>query len=331
MSNEVKEARLDAIRQEAARAGKVSAAGVRAAGAPIPQTGERSGYYGLPLLKQPVWTWEIPLYFFVGGVAGVSAVTAFFADMIGSHLSLVRAALWLAVIGGVISPVLLISDLGRPKRFLAMLRVFKWQSPMSIGVWTLAGFTPAVVVAAVVFEFIQTGNHIPFLLILKFLSEGVACLFGAILVTYTGVLLGATVIPVWSENRKLLPPHFAASALGSAAAILELLGFLIPATYILGLVAAAVETLVGILIEIRKREVDRPLRQGKTGRTIRAGGMLSGPVSLAVRIVWGYSSVGRLIAASSFIVGALITRYAWLWAGRVSASDPTYLFQLQRK
>jgi hypothetical protein len=31
-------------------------------------------YYGLPVLKPPVWTWEVPAYFFVGGAAGAAAV-----------------------------------------------------------------------------------------------------------------------------------------------------------------------------------------------------------------------------------------------------------------
>jgi hypothetical protein len=27
-------------------------------------------YYGRPVIKEPVWSWEIPWYFFTGGLAG---------------------------------------------------------------------------------------------------------------------------------------------------------------------------------------------------------------------------------------------------------------------
>ena len=40
--------------------------GVRPPGAPFPEANPQDGYYKIPLLKEPSWTWEIPLYFFVG-------------------------------------------------------------------------------------------------------------------------------------------------------------------------------------------------------------------------------------------------------------------------
>ena len=83
-----------------------------------------TGYYGLPLLKPPVWTWEVPAYFFVGGGAGAAAVIAAAARLSGGRDELARDARWIAAVGGAIAPPLLISDLGRPERFLNMLRVF---------------------------------------------------------------------------------------------------------------------------------------------------------------------------------------------------------------
>src|SRR5215510_16037803 len=101
------------------------------------------GYYDLPLLKPPVWTWEIPAYFFVGGAAGAAAVVASVAKAAGASPTLVRDARWIAAAGGLVSPALLVSDLGRPERFLNMLRVFKVRSPMSVGAWTLVAFSNA--------------------------------------------------------------------------------------------------------------------------------------------------------------------------------------------
>ena len=136
-----REQRLIDIRREAERHGEIKAPGVRPSGAPFPQASLETGYYKIPLLKEPPWTNEIPLYFFVGGAAGAAAVVGAIAHYTGADPELVRHARWIAAAGSVISPPLLITDLGRPERFLAMMRVFKPQSAMSVGVWTVMGFS----------------------------------------------------------------------------------------------------------------------------------------------------------------------------------------------
>src|SRR5215212_6840213 len=93
-------------------------------------------YYGRPIIKEPVWTWEIPWYFFTGGLAGGSAALGFTAGALGNE-RLARRAWANATAGVVVSPALLISDLGRPARFLNMLRMVKLTSPMSVGSWVL--------------------------------------------------------------------------------------------------------------------------------------------------------------------------------------------------
>jgi hypothetical protein len=149
-----REQRLERLREQAASAGLVHAPGVRPTGGPMPSGGQlpganaQSGYYGLPLLKEPVWTWEVPVYFFVGGAAGAASLIAAVARWVARDSALERDARWLSVVGGaVVSPALLIADLGRPARFLYMLRVIKPQSPMSAGVWTLVAFSVASVKA----------------------------------------------------------------------------------------------------------------------------------------------------------------------------------------
>src|SRR5205085_6378068 len=120
----MREQRLLEIRREAELQGEVKSRGIRPTGSPFPLASPETGYYGIPLLKEPSWTWEIPLYFFVGGAAGAAAVIGAIADYTGSNKKIVRDARWIAAAGSVISPALLISDLGRPKRFLNMLWVF---------------------------------------------------------------------------------------------------------------------------------------------------------------------------------------------------------------
>jgi hypothetical protein len=212
-----------------------------------------------------------------------------------------------------------------------MLRVFKLRSVMSVGAWTLSGFSSAVGLAFVCHEIILAGYGNEFLLLLEWVAEVFAALSGLILASYTSVLLGVTAIPVWSENRKLVPAIFLTGAMGSAAAVLELLGFLVPVTQSIGIVASTFEIVLAIIIEARGRYVDRPLREGAVGWLTRAGSLLAGPTSLLLRIFWGHTPGLRYAAASCFIAGALIARFAWIAAGRVSSRDPQALFQIQRR
>lgn len=312
------EDRLDEIREAALQAAP-------AQGSPTPES-----YYGLPVLKAPVWSREVPLYFFLGGISGVSACIGFFAQLFGSDPALVRVCLWIALIGAAICPILLIIDLGRPARFLNMLRVFKLRSTMSMGVWILVAFSNCALLAVLCFELILRGFASPFLYSLLWLGEGSGAITGLLLAGYTGVLIGATAIPVWFENRELLPAHFLTSGLGGSAAILELAGFLIPATQVLGLAASVIETLIGISVEVRRRPVDAPLHYGRSGTALRIAGFVEGPAALLLRAFWGASHTGRYAAAVCFLLGSLLSRYAWVWAGAASANDPQTLFNLQR-
>src|SRR5437764_12265050 len=100
---------------------------------------------------------------------------------------------------------------------------------------------------------------------------------GIVMVIYTGVLLGATAIPVWKKHVSVLPIHFGASALACAASLLELLGHDEPALATLASVAAAFETWTGWRIETRGGIESEPLTHGATGITTRIGGRFPGP------------------------------------------------------
>src|SRR5713101_3282784 len=186
--NLARERRLLELRHEADLRGEVKGDGVRPSGAPFPKASPETGYYGLPLLKQPPWTWEIPLYFFVGGAAGAAAVVGAIADYTGADRKLVRDARWIAAAGSVLSPALLIADLGRPSRFLNMLRVFKPQSPMSVGVWTLVGFSAGASATAFA-QFLgdRYGSSFP-VRVMERAGQAASLAFGLPLSNYTGVL-----------------------------------------------------------------------------------------------------------------------------------------------
>jgi Polysulphide reductase, NrfD len=322
-----REQRLDEIRKAAERQGELKVVGARPAGAPFPQATAENGYYQIPLLKEPPWTWEIPLYFFVGGAAGAAAVIGAIADYTGADRELVQHARWIAAAGSVISPALLVSDLGRPARFLNMLRVFKAQSPMSVGVWTLLGFsTGAAATAFAGFLSDRYGPSLP-LRVLENAGQAASLAFGLPFSNYTGVLIGATAIPVWNRNAGDLPLHFGASGLGAAVGILELLGHRKGrALQALGLGAALFETWEGLRLESRSEAALEPLKRGSSGLVTRAGGALSGPVPLLLRTLSLFgskksSSSLRRWAAASSVAGSLITRIAWIHAGHVSARN----------
>lgn len=312
--------------------GRVEAAGLRPAGSPMPEravaapapvASAATGYYGRPLLKEPTWTWEVPLYFFVGGAAGAAAVVGAAARAVEGDLEreLVRDARWVAALGGAISAPLLISDLGRPERFLNMLRVFKPQSPMSMGAWTLTAFGSSAAAAAFA-ELV--GRRFAPVRVVGDAAGVLAAATGLSMASYTGVLVGATAIPAWNRNVAVLPIHFAASGLAAAVSLLELLGHDHPALNRLGLAAALVETATGALHELDSDPAHRPLKEGSSGALVRAGSVLSGPLPLLLRLLGA-----RRVAAAAAIAGSLITRYGWVAAGRESARDPRIPLQLE--
>ncbi len=318
------ETRLLHLRREAERHGRVEAIGVRPQGAPFPQANPDAGYYGIPLLKPPMWTWEIPLYFFVGGAAGASAVVGAMANWVGRDRQLARHARLVAASGALLSSGLLISDLGRPSRFLNMLRVFKKQSPMSVGAWTLAAFGTASGAAAFA-QFVQDRLDLGPVKVLGNVAEFLSAILGAPFSNYTGVLIGATAIPVWNQSVSTLPLHFGMSGLAAGVSILELLGNSDSrALNWLGLLAAGFESWQGLHIETHENKpAMEPLKHGFNGWITRAGGALSGPAPLVFRLaalITGSRGIRRA-ASYSALAGSLITRYAWIRAGHASAKD----------
>jgi formate-dependent nitrite reductase membrane component NrfD len=185
------------------------------------------GYYDYAVVRRPVWTWEVPAYFWLGGMGAGAFVTASLAQTLGSSDDRSAAAdgFYLAAAALVPCAPLLIGDLGRPERFHHMLRIFKPLSPMNLGAWTLTGFTPLA--------FARAASHAADTgllrgpmralagLVPRRLTELTGCLLGLTLAGYSGVLLGATNVPLWAKS-KLLGGVFMASALSSGSAAVTL-------------------------------------------------------------------------------------------------------------
>jgi len=294
----------------------------------ITQVGtEMQSYYGRPIIKEPVWQPEIPTYFFTGGVAGGCSLLHGFARVAG-YDRLAKTALYVGAAADIASPVLLVSDLGRPERFLNMLRVFKVTSPMSVGSWILFASSGASNTAAAL-ELV--GRLRP----LKWAAELVSFATGAPLATYTGTLLADTAIPVWHEARQELPWLFGASAAASAGAATALFLPTAEAGPSRRLTVAGVAAELGVMeaMEHRLGFVGEVYKQGAAGKLGRASKVLTatGATLLATR---GRRSRGAAVAGSALVLaGELALRWSVFRAGFQSARDPRYTVipQKQRK
>jgi protein NrfD len=192
------------------------------------------------------WSWDIILYFFLGGIAGGSLFLANLLRASGASPTLVPARIGYYIAFPLVNvcAILLVKDLGRPERFWHMLvqseriplPMFKWWAPMSVGSWVLFLFGAASAVSFV-FALLEGGVlrwrrldrvhrwlavlHSPGVLGYIYLL-GVAGL-GLLLAGYTGTLLNNTSAPTWSQDP-LLAPMFMASGVASGGATIFLLG-----------------------------------------------------------------------------------------------------------
>src|SRR5207248_836273 len=161
--------------------------------------------------KRPVWTWEIPTYFFTGGVAGAGAGLAVCSRVRGNE-ELARRAWAIALAANAVSPLLLSSDLGKPLRTANMFRMFKVTSPMSVGSWNLLLSGGATGVSA-------ANAWLGWFPRLSVGTRPAAALLGLPLSTYTAALVANTAVPAWHESRRLLPCVFGSGAALSAGAV----------------------------------------------------------------------------------------------------------------
>ncbi len=281
-------------------------------------------YHGQPVLKEPVWTWEIPTYFFTGGLGGSSAAFAQLARLRGNDV-LARRVWANAAAAAAVSPALLISDLGRPARFLNMLRMFKVTSPMSVGSWLLACSATANSFAALnawTGAFPRAGR----------VARASAALLGLPMSTYTAALIANTAVPAWHEARWHLPFLFASSSAlsaSSAALITTAPEHAAPARR-LALGAAAGEVGFSLLMEHSLGELAKPYTTGRNGKLAWARRALMA-VGAVVLIRHGEHSRRASVGAGiALLTGSAHKRWHVFRAGVRSASNPAYVVGPQR-
>jgi formate-dependent nitrite reductase membrane component NrfD len=308
----------------------------RVRGSMVPEA-EFTSYYGRPILKTPTWkNPDVPLYLWVGGMAGTSSVLAALADATGRPV-LRRGGRLVAACGAAAGTVALVHDLGRPARFLNMLRVLKPTSPLSVGSWILAPFAAAASAAAAS----EVTGIAPGLG--RVAGRGAAAL-GPPLAAYTGVLLADTAVPAWHEAHGELPVLFAASgAAAGAGAQLVVTGLAgaarrerVPLVR-LAVTGAAAELAAAELLERRLERLPGGIvgawRSGRAGRWSRLARLLTGVGGLGALLAGLRGRPGRAAAVASgaaLAAGSLATRFAAFEAGRASAADPEHVIAPQR-
>ncbi len=285
---------------------------------------EFTSYYGRPILKEPTWeALDIAGYFFLGGLAGASSVLAAGAQATGRP-ALARASK-LAAVGGIsVSLAALVHDLGRPGRFLNMLRVLKPTSPMSVGTWILTGYAPLAGAAA-------ASSLTGLLPGLGAAATAGAAVLGPAVASYTAVLVSDTAAPAWHDGYREMPFVFVGSAASAAA------GFGMLAAPVTETGPARRLAVLGVTLELGALEKMKPAlglaaethEQGRSGTLLKTARYLSLAGAVGGAVLGRRSRAAAAVSGALLLAGSACTRFGIFEAGRASVLDPRYVVAQQ--
>ncbi len=287
---------------------------------------EFSSYYGRPVIKQPTWAaLDIAGYLFLGGLAGASSVLAAGAELT-NRPTLATASKTAALVALSGSMVGLVHDLGRPARFVNMLRVFKPSSPMSVGSWILSGYGPPAGIAALTAltgRFTGVGK----------LATITAGLVGPAVAAYTGALIADTAVPTWHAGYRELPFVFIGSAACAAGGVGMIAAPIVEAgpARRAAMLGAVVETVAMKKMERGMGIVAEPLHTGKAGKLMRAAELLTVGGAVVGGVLGRRSRIAAIVGGAASVAGSACTRFGIFHAGVASAKDPKYTVVPQRE
>jgi formate-dependent nitrite reductase membrane component NrfD len=302
---------------------------------PMVPEAEFTSYYGRPVVKAAPWSTDVPAYLFFGGLAAASAVLGAGADL--TRRPQLRRVGRLGALGGItLSFVALVHDLGKPARFVNMLRVAKPTSPMSIGTWILALFGPSAGLAGAAELRHLLPRRLRWLARLLGASGRPAGIAAAAVApgvaTYTAVLLADTATPTWHEAHRELPFVFAGSAASAAGGLGMLaapLGEAAPARR-MALAGAVLELAFELRMESSMGMAAEPLHQGRAGTLMRTSKALTLAGAAATALA-ARSRIAGVAAGAALLTGSALTRFGIFEAGQASARDPKYTVVPQRE
>lgn len=283
-------------------------------------------YYDRPMLKAPHWEWNVVTYLFLGGVMGGLGLIQFLArDDRGDERKLKRQARLTSFALAAANPAILITHLGRPERFLHMMRIVKFKSPMSLGVWGLVGYSGAA------------GANVVFPSGVSSLAQAV---LGAFMSGYTGVLLSATANPLWSSGKRHIPALSVASGAASACALSSLLSALsgnhgvVRKLERLEMAAGAIE--LSVLLDFQRHAGAHgdAMFEGKLGDRLWNRTIVNGTlVPLALNLLGEFVKLPKPIDALRTVIASVLTmtggytlRETLVEGGKVSVKDPRLSF-----
>lgn len=307
---------------------------------------EFTSYYGRNIVKPAPWTHEIADYLWLGGMAGGSALIASGAGFTGRKRLRRRSRISSLVLVG-LGGNALIADLGRPERFLNMMRTAKLTSPMSVGSWILTGFSlttgaatltanlraPEKPFVAARRKLNLTGSKATTTLRwADHLASAASAFFSPPLAAYTAVLLADTATPLWHQSYRELPFLFVSSGTAAASGLAMIsspVDETVPVRQ-LAMIGVACDLTADALLEQRLGEEAQPLHEGKAHRFHTAAKVLNvvGGVGAAVA---GRNRPLNVVAGACLVAGSFCTRYAIYHAGQESAKDPVYTVRPQRR
>ncbi|WP_374928633.1 NrfD/PsrC family molybdoenzyme membrane anchor subunit [Kytococcus sedentarius] len=321
---------------------------------PVVPDPEFTSYYGHSVVKPVPWKHEISIYLFTGGVAGGSGLLAAGAHAAGLP-GLRRNARLTAIVAAGVSGVALIADLGRPERFLNMLRTVKLTSPMSVGTWIFSGYSAFAGLAAACEADRMLGGDSsgsalaswgglpvvgPLLRPFDAVASAGLGLFSAPLAAYTAVLLSDTATPVWFESRRHLPFVFVSSAGMAAGGVQQVVAGVLGGESLAQAGPARRLAVVGALgdfvaVDALEKHLDEvgvlePLHHGSEGRKMRLSKALTVAGGL-VTLVAGRTRTGAVVGGLALAAASALTRFAVVEAGIESAKDPRWTVEPQRR
>ncbi len=299
-------------------------------------------YYDRPMLKAPHWEWNVVTYLFLGGImGGLGLIQLLARPEREPDRKLKRTARYTSFLLAAANPAILITHLGRPERFLKMLRIVKFKSPMSLGTWGLVLYSGAA--AANIVRELAVEGRVPRWL--RFLTPRVMtpaqALLGAFTAGYTGVLLSSTANPFWGSGKRHIPAMSVCSGVASACALLNFLGAIEgntePSQRLerLEIVAGAAEIFILNDFERRHPQYTKPFFKGKRGERLRAYTMLAGTLAPIALNVLGIMTkfpkpleAMRVIGASFLtLAGGYVLRESLIEAGKDAVRDPHAAFR----
>lgn len=163
-------------------------------------TGVDTGYANMPVTKAPAWhgiiAWDALFNGMATGLFLAAAVSELAAPAVFTPIAKVAYPVALVLLGADL--VMLVLDLGDSFRFHHMLRVFKPQSPMSVGTWCLTIFSLPLTAAAALSLLAEMRMDFEWA---RMLAVVVGLLPGFGSAAYKGVLLSTNAQPGWKDAR----------------------------------------------------------------------------------------------------------------------------------